>query len=118
MSLIIYTHPSSHRHVTPPGHPERVARIEAIDVVLGLPEFAGIDRAEAPAATDEPLLRAHSEAHLEKIVSSAPGDGWVSLDPDTHMSPGSLDAARHGAGANVAAVEKVMSGAAKAAFCC
>ena len=87
----IYTHPSSHRHVTPPGHPERVARIETVDRVLS-DRFAGLDRAEAPAVTDAQILRAHDPAHLQRIVSSVPGDGWASLDPDTHMSPESLTA--------------------------
>ena len=117
MSLTIYTHPSSHSHVNPPGHPERVARIETVEAVLARPEYAGLARAEAPAATDEQLLRAHDEAYVETIVASVPEDGWTSLDPDTHMSPGSLVAARHAAGSNVAAVEAVMSGAARAAFC-
>ncbi len=116
MSLNIYSHPSSHQHVTPPGHPERVARIETVDRVLDT-DHAGLTRIEAPAATDDQILRAHDGAYVEKIIASVPEDGWTSLDPDTHMSPQSLVAARHAAGSNVAAVEAVMSGAARAAFC-
>ena len=116
MTMRIYTHPSSHRHVTPPGHPERVARIETVDRVLA-EKFAHLDRAEAPAADDAQILRAHDPAHLDRIVSSVPTDGWTSLDPDTHMSPDSLVAARHAAGSNVAAVEAVMRGDVRAAFC-
>ena len=116
MTLRIYSHPSSHRHVTPPGHPERVARIEAVDRVLAS-EFAGADRVEAPAASDAQILRAHDPAYLEMIVASVPEEGWTSLDPDTHMSPESLVAARHASGSNVAAVEAVMRGDARAAFC-
>ena len=29
MGTATFTHPSSREHVTPPGHPERVERIEA-----------------------------------------------------------------------------------------
>jgi len=78
---------------------------------------AGLWGTEAPAATDDQLTRAHTEHYLRAIVDAAPSEGHVSLDPDTHMSPGSLTAARHAAGANVAAVEAVVQGDATAAFC-
>ncbi|TFG86815.1 MAG: histone deacetylase family protein [Hyphomicrobiales bacterium] len=117
MSVLILTHASSHRHVTPPGHPERVARIETVDRVLASEAYAALPRAEAPAATDAQLERAHAAAYVDMIKSRAPAKGWVSRDPDTHMCPDSLEAARHAAGSNIAAVEAVMSGQHKAAFC-
>ena len=117
MTLRIFTHPSSHDHVTPPGHPERVARIETIDRVLSQDRFALHDRAEAPQATRAQLIRAHTERYVDGIIAAAPEDGWASLDGDTHMSPGSLTAAYHAAGSNVGAVEAVMAGDAQAAFC-
>ncbi|MEM1383367.1 MAG: histone deacetylase family protein [Pseudomonadota bacterium] len=118
MSVLIYTHPSSHRHVTPPGHPERVARIQTVDAVLARDPYAGLPRREAPAAADDQIARAHSPAYLAAIRAAAPAEGrTVSLDPDTHMSAGSLEAAVHAAGSNVAAVEAVVGGEAKAAFC-
>ncbi|MEM1159721.1 MAG: histone deacetylase family protein [Pseudomonadota bacterium] len=117
MSLRVYTHPSSHDHVTPPGHPERVARIETVDRVLASEPHAALNKADAPAATETQIIRAHSQAYYDKIVASVPAEGWTSLDPDTHMSPGSLTAAYHAAGSNVAAVEAVMGGQTKAAFC-
>ncbi len=112
----IYNHPSSYLHVTPPGHPERVARIETVDRVLGN-DHADLPLVEAPAADDAQILRAHDSAYLDLIVSSVPDEGWTSLDPDTHMAPDSLTAARHAAGSNVAAVEAVMRGDVRAAFC-
>ena len=117
MSVLILTHPSSHEHVTPPGHPERVARIETTDRVLARPEFATLPRREASAATDEALKRAHTDAYVEGIKRAAPATGSVSLDPDTHMSPGSLEAARRAAGSNIDGVEAVLKGEVKAAFC-
>jgi len=117
MSILILTHPSSHAHVTPPGHPERVARIEAVDRVLASGPYVGLPRAEAPAASDDQIGRAHDAAYVEMIKASAPAQGWVSLDPDTHMCPNSLEAARHAAGSNIAAVEAVVGGRHKAAFC-
>jgi len=117
MSVLILTHPSSHAPVTPPGHPERVARIEAVDRVLAEAPYAALPRAEAPAATDDQIGRAHDVAYVERIKASAPTQGWASLDPDTHMCPDSLAAARHAAGASIAAVEAVVGGTHKAAFC-
>ena len=116
MSMRIFTHPSSHLHVTPPGHPERVARIETVDRVVA-DAFGDIENVGAPAATDAQILRAHDAEYLDMIVSSVPEEGWTSLDPDTHMCPDSLTAARHAAGSNVAAVEAVVAGEARAAFC-
>ena len=117
MSVLILTHPLSHRHVTPPGHPERVARIETIDMVLAAAPYAGLSCAEAPAASDEEIGRAHDAAYVAMVRERTPKEGWVSLDPDTYMCPDSLEAARHAAGANIAAVEAVMGGRQKAAFC-
>ncbi len=117
MSVLIVTHPSSHRHVAPPGHPERVARIETVDRVLASEPYAALPRAEVPAATDDQIGRAHDAAYVEMIKSSVPIQGWASLDPDTHMCPDSLEAARYAAGSSIAAVEAVVGGAHKAAFC-
>ena len=117
MSVLLLTHPMSHRHVTPPGHPERVARIEAVDRVLSRPVYEALARAEAPAADDGTLALAHAPHYLDEIRHSVPTEGWTALDADTHICPESLTAARHAAGACVAAVEAVVSGAHRAAFC-
>ena len=34
MTTLLFTHPSSLRHVTPNGHPERVDRIKAVNQIL------------------------------------------------------------------------------------
>ena len=116
MTLRVYTHPISHLHITPPGHPERVARIETVERVLAEDRFAGLDRVEPPKATPEQVLRAHDSAYVDMVFDASPIEGIVSLDPDTHMVKDSLDAALYAAGANVAAVEAVMSGERHAAF--
>ncbi|HEU0221390.1 MAG TPA: histone deacetylase family protein [Paracoccaceae bacterium] len=104
------------KHETPPGHPERVARLEAILKALEAPEFAGLLRLEAPLAKDEDLLLAHPAAYVERVKAAAPAEGYVQLDPDTWMSPGSLTAALRAAGAQVKAVDLVLSGEARNAF--
>jgi len=117
MSVLILTHPSSHDHVTPPGHPERVARIQAVDQLLSRAPYDGLPRIEAPAADDAALSRAHDPAYVEMIKARVPEEGWTALDPDTHMGPHSLTAARHAAGSVIAGVEEVLAGRHKAAFC-
>ena len=117
MPVMILTHPSSHQHVTPAGHPERVERIEAVDRLLDTVPYDRLTRDEAPEATREQLARAHDAAYLDMLETSVPATGWTSLDSDTHLSSMSLVAARHAAGSNVAAVEAVMAGRTKAAFC-
>ena len=113
MTFTIYSHPDCEAHVTPPGHPERVDRMPAVLKAL---EGIKADWVEAPLADDPPLLRAHPADYIAK-ATTAPADGWTSLDPDTHISATSAPAIRRAAGANVAAVDLVMGGKAKGAFC-
>jgi len=113
---ILYTHPSSLAHTTPSGHPERIARIEAITRRLSRKAFDPLDRRDAPLCTDSDILLAHPLTHLAAMRAAAPAEGFRAIDPDTHMSPGTLTAALHAVGANVAAVDAVLAGEAKNAF--
>ncbi|MGI9394168.1 MAG: histone deacetylase family protein [Boseongicola sp.] len=110
MATALFSHDAALNHVTPDGHPERVARIEAINQALGDEEFAALDRREAPLADRSEVLRCHPESYLARIESAIPASGWVSLDADTHVSPGSLEAALRGVGACVAGVNGVLNG--------
>lgn len=66
-------------------------------------------------ATDEMILRAHSESHLRRLARIADqGGAW--LDPDTLVATDSLDVARLAAGAATAAVDAVISGTIDRAF--
>jgi acetoin utilization deacetylase AcuC-like enzyme len=117
MTTALYTHASSLNHTTPPGHPERVERMQAIGRALAAPDFSGLRRLDAPRGTDRDVLLAHPQTHLDFIRQSAPETGYRSLDADTHMSPGTFDAAMYAGGANVAAVDLVMAGDVQNAFC-
>jgi acetoin utilization deacetylase AcuC-like enzyme len=117
MTFAILTHPDCLNHITPPGHPERVERLEAVTEALADPIFDAALRVEAPLVDQSALLRAHPAEYLAMVEARSPASGHVSLDPDTHMSPGSLIAARRAAGANVKAVDMVISGEVKSAFC-
>ncbi len=117
MTTVLISHPDCLEHVTPPGHPERVDRLRAVEAALGAEVFAHLLRVDAPEASDAQLLRIHPQSHLDMLAAHAPREGWTSLDPDTHMSPGTLRAARRAAGANVLAVDMVLGGEAGNAFC-
>lgn len=117
MTTALITHPAFLGHVTPPGHPERVERMVAVNAALEAEEFAYLVRVEAPAATDAEILRAHPQDYIDKVSAEAPRKGFVALDGDTYLSPGSMEAARRGAGALVRAVDMVMAGEVRNAFC-
>ncbi len=114
MKTALLTHADCLEHVTPDGHPERVARLEHILHAL---ESLDLDRRTAPLAADDDLLRIHPESHIRNIRSSRPTEGYKQIDGDTFMSPGSVDAAYRAAGAVVRAVDLVLSGDAPNAFC-
>ena len=117
MTTALLTHADCLGHVTPPGHPERVARLEVILQALAQSEFDTLLRIDAPLADQAHLMLAHSADHVARIAAAVPQRGFVALDSDTHLSPGSLQAALRAAGAAVAAVDLVMAGKVKNAFC-
>jgi acetoin utilization deacetylase AcuC-like enzyme len=111
----VYTHPACLAHATGPGHAERPERLRA---VLNALEAAhpDLDWQQAPRASRGQLLRAHDERLLAAVLESDP-QGLLQLDPDTVLSPHSAEAALHAAGAGVAAVDAVLAGRTRRAFC-
>ncbi|MDE0113584.1 MAG: histone deacetylase family protein [Albidovulum sp.] len=116
MVTAIITHPDCFGHETPAGHPERTARLKSVAKVLEDPQFAEALRVSAPICPDACIRRAHPDRYVAKIRESIPASGNASLDPDTHASAGTLNAALRAAGANVEAVDLVLTGRAKNAF--
>jgi acetoin utilization deacetylase AcuC-like enzyme len=113
------SHRKCHEHDTGEGHPENARRLSAIEdqfVSTGL--FDVLRYYDAPEATDEQLLRVHSPGHLAMIEAMMPEEGYALLDPDTVVSPQTLQAALRAAGAVVAAVDLLMGGEMDDAFCC
>ncbi len=116
MTTALLTHSDCLGHVTPPGHPERVARLEAVLRRLDQPGFAALERAEAPLADPDAVLRCHPQSYLDRVLGTIPDHGITAVDPDTHVSPGSLKAALRGVGGALRAVDMVLGGAADNAF--
>ncbi len=101
------------------GHPECPQRLQAIKAQLqhsGL--WEKLHHFTARAASDEQILRAHSEAHLHRLKTlKAQGGASVQVDPDTSMNPHSLAAAYHAAGSGVQALELLLSAKESSVFC-
>lgn len=113
MTCLVFSHTDCARHVTPPGHPERVERLAAVERSL-----AGIlvERRECPMGAEAEVLRCHPAGYLARVRAAVPSAGWAQLDGDTFLSPGSFDAAMRAVGGICAAVDAVVSGEAKTAF--
>ena len=107
---VFLSHPSSLEHDTGP-HPERAARIEAINAALASTDWLGYERVSSPPADRAMLERVHSPAHIERIENASRAGG-AQLDPDTVVSAGSYNAALHGAGGAVELVRRLLSGGA------
>ena len=117
MNVALYTHSSCLEHDPGPDHPESPARLRAVLDALNDPGFAALDRLEAPRATREQLARVHRAELIDSIFDHVPQHGWYRLDADTVMSPASVEAALHAAGAVCAAVDNAIAGRHQRSFC-
>jgi acetoin utilization deacetylase AcuC-like enzyme len=122
-----FTHPDCRRHEMGPGHPECPERLDAIeDRLLATGVGDALDRREAPLATDEQVALAHADAHVAGIRAlatelaehlAAGKRGYARIDGDTSLNGHSLDAVLRASGAVIAAVDAVMAGELRNAFC-
>jgi acetoin utilization deacetylase AcuC-like enzyme len=118
MATAFVTHAECLKHEMGAHHPERPARLTAIEDQLAASGLAGhLSRYEAPLATDEQLARVHPPDYVRAIREVAPQQGTVHLDPDTAMNPFTLQASLRAAGAAVLAVDLVMQNKVNSAFC-
>jgi acetoin utilization deacetylase AcuC-like enzyme len=115
--VLLYTHPACLAHNPGEGHPESPARLRAVLEALDDPRFGGLDRRDAPRATREQLARVHGRELIDAVFAAAPSVGHAQLDPDTAMSPDSLEAALRATGAVCAAVDALIDGEDTRAFC-
>ena len=118
MTTAYITHADCLRHEMGPGHPESPDRLSAVNEQMRssglLDELLCL---EAPLATADDLKRVHSSSYVDLIFEHAPVEGYVQLDPDTAMNSHSLDAARRAAGAGLLAIDELVAGRARNAFC-
>lgn len=117
MITLLYSHDACFAHEPGRMHPEQPARLKAVLQALQAPEFAALERREAPKAEIEQIARVHPEPYVRAILAAEPERGIAAIDGDTFLSPGSGEAALRAAGAAMAAVDAVLSGEARNAFC-
>jgi acetoin utilization deacetylase AcuC-like enzyme len=113
---LLYYDPCFLEHQTG-GHPERPERLIAVARHL---ERTGLDkRCERPSwhpVSDERLARVHDLSYARELLAfERAGGGRVEVD--TVVGPGSVAVARLAAGAVCDAVERVVQGGDKTAFC-
>lgn len=113
MTTALLTHPDCLQHINPVGAPEQVARL---DYVLRALEGLDLLRLDAPFATTEQIELVHDAAYVASIPTRIPSDEIIYLDPDTFVSPTSLNAILRAAGGAVRAVDTVLDGQAGNAF--
>jgi acetoin utilization deacetylase AcuC-like enzyme len=112
----VFSHASCLNHVTPPGHPERVDRYEAVMRALAADRFDALDRRAAPMGEMADILRCHPQSYIDLVEGAVPQAGSRALDPDTHLSAGSWEPVLRAVGGCSAAVDAVLAGAAGNAF--
>src|SRR6266480_3811983 len=118
MRAAVVTHADCLKHEMGASHPERPARLAAIEDQLtasGIGQH--LERYDAPLATDEQLARVHPIEYVQAIREVAPREGTIHLDPDTAMNRWSLQAALRAAGSAVLATDLVLQKKAASAFC-
>ncbi len=120
----LYAHGDCGRHDTGWGHPEHQGRLRAVmqAVDRALPELHGrVEPMVTAPAEPAALLLAHTAEHVEAVrraCERASREGEiVSIDADTVVSGASWDAALAAAGCAIQAVDDVLSGRCRTAFC-
>ncbi|HSP06677.1 MAG TPA: histone deacetylase, partial [Acidobacteriota bacterium] len=97
-------------------HPESPERLEAI--LQGLKQaglWEKLIHVSPQPATEEQVLLAHTKEHFDSIREYAQRKS-VQIDPDTHVSEHSFDAALLAAGAAIGAVDGILNGEYESAF--
>ena len=122
-----YSHSLFRKHEMGPGHPECPERLSAIeDRLLISGVFDALERIDAPQATWEDIELAHDRMYVaslrgltERLLEEqqAGGPDYAQIDTDTSINASTFDAARHSAGAALAATDAVLSGELENAFC-
>lgn len=116
-------HPAASLHDPGWGHPDHQGRLRALASAMSKDMLAlheKVVQVESRSATEEDLLRVHTQEHLDRVEAAAEEameqERSIPLDADTLISPASWDAAAGSSGAVLAAVDAIFQGHVKNAF--
>jgi len=119
MSSTLFIHHSQFdQHSVPPTHPESPLRNLAVETKL---RQTGLwqDITERLCVPTNPKLFSlvHSQGYVDQLYRIAPSRGMILADRDTPLMFDTLRAAEEAAGSGIQAVDAVLSGEFKNAFC-
>ncbi len=116
MTTAFLTHPLFLEHDTGPAHPERAARLLAIERQLrATPLWDELAHLDFAPASEADIERCHLKSHIARVKTMAQNGGGA-LDSDTIVSPRSFEAALLASGAAIEAVRAVWQGEVQNAF--
>jgi acetoin utilization deacetylase AcuC-like enzyme len=105
-------------HLAGKTHPEKPERYDAvIDALARAGLLARMRRAEVRTATEDELLLCHTEEYLQTVRRDVESGRPHLSTGDTDITPNSWDVAARAAGGVLNAVDAVLTGAARNAFC-
>lgn len=117
MAVLYATHPRFLDHDTGYGHPERPARLAAVEAGI---DAAGLRDAlvpvEAVPAPEDEVARLHPRTYQRAVADFCDAGGGF-LDGDTHVGRASWEAALLGAGAGLELIRRLDLGEAPVGFC-
>lgn len=119
MSNTLFIHHSEFdQHSVPPSHPESPLRSLAVEAKLresGL--WCDISVQECSSRGNSNFNLIHTKGYIEQLYRIAPKKGMILADPDTPLAHDTLRAVEEAAGSGMQAVDAVLSGKYKNAFC-
>lgn len=118
MATHLYTHSIFTEHKTPPGHPERVERIEVLQNMFSQNRFSKLKQFQTSACDESLFALAHPKSFIEGLAEKSPWQNYIHLDADTVMSEKTWECVKHAVGGGVALVDDILSGKADNGFLC
>ena len=115
MRVVVGTDPRFALHDPGGDHPERPARMAAVDAAVAA-LGARVGRYPVTAATRAQLERIHHARYVELVAATAGAAAPVVLDEDTVAGAATYEVAVLAAGAAIGAVDAVLAGGAQRAF--
>ena len=100
------------------SHPESPARLQSICAQLQSSRtWSRLFQLTPRPAERQWIELIHDSSYVDSLERRSPADGYAALDPDTSMSPGTLDAAYLATGGALVAVDAIMKEVIDHAFC-